>query len=333
MNALFRAYPALEGKVPWTALGDFPTPVERVLDIWVKRDDRSGALYGGNKVRKLEFLLAEAIAKGAQRIVTMGAIGSHQVLATTLYARRAGLEVCGLVFPQPPTEHARETLLRSLGAGACLHAARGVWAIPFAYAGCARAHREVRAFIGPGGSTPLGTLGYVAAALELGEQIRAGELPAPAAVYTPFGSGGTAAGLAVGFRLAKLETRVVAVRVYDRFFAHARHLARLANRTAALLRSRGGPDAGRFRARDFDMVHDQFGGAYGRPTPAADAALARATEAGLHLETTYSAKALAAVLASERKDVLFWNTFSSAPPNTLGDPASLPPGVARMLTA
>ena len=330
-NALFRAFPALEGKLPWMPLGDFPTPVERAFDIWVKRDDRSGALYGGNKVRKLEFLLAEAIAGGARRVVTMGAFGSHQVLATTLYARQAGLAVCGLVFPQPPTEHARETLLLSAGAGACLHPARGLWAIPFAYAASKRAHPEPRAFIGPGGSTPLGTLGYAAAALELGEQIRAGQLPAPQAVYVPFGSGGTAAGLAVGFRLAKLDVRVAPVRVFDRFFANARSLARLANRTAALLRASGGPDAGHFRARDFDMVHDQFGGGYGRSTPAAEQALARAAEAGLQLETTYSAKTLAAVFASGRKDILFWNTFSSTHPTTLATVDALPRGIQRML--
>ena len=330
-NALFRAFPVLEGKLPWMPLGDFPTPVERAFDGWVKRDDRSGALYGGNKVRKLEFLLAQAIAGGAKRIVTMGAFGSHQVLATTLYARRAGLAVCGLVFPQPPTEHARETLLLSSGAGACLHPARGLWAIPFAYAACARAHPEPRAFIGPGGSTPLGTLGYVAAGLELGEQIRAGELPQPGAVYVPYGSGGTAAGLALGFRLAKLDIRLRPVRVFDRFFASARHLARLANRTAALLRRSGGPDAGHFRARDFQLVHDQFGGGYGVTTPAADQALERAAAVGLHLETTYSAKTLAAVLAAGEKDVLFWNTFSSTHPSAAGTIDALPRGIQRML--
>jgi D-cysteine desulfhydrase len=124
---------------------------------------------------------------------------------------------------------------------------------------------------------------------------------------------------------------VVAVRVYDRFFANAHALARLANRTAALLRERGGPDAGHFRARDFDMVHDQFGGAYGRATPAAEAALARGAEAGLHLETTYSAKALAAVLASGQKDILFWNTFSWAPPTARGEIEALPNGIKKML--
>jgi D-cysteine desulfhydrase len=131
--------------------------------------------------------------------------------------------------------------------------------------------------------------------------------------------------------LAGLETRVVAVRVYGRLFANAYPLALLANRTAALLRVRGGPDAGRFPPRDFEVVHDQFGEGYGHSTPAADAALARAAEAGLRLETTYSAKALAAVLASGHKGVLFWNTFSSVAPTAVGLVEELPRGIQRML--
>lgn len=338
-NALFRAFPALAPRLCSVPLGEFPTPVERLpaLDIWVKRDDRSGALYGGNKVRKLEFLLADAIARGAHRIVTLGAFGSHHLLATTVYGRLAGLEVCSLVCPQPSTEHARDTLLLSVGAGACLHPARNLSVLPFAMAIVGRRHRaEKRVFIPPGGSSPLGALGYVVAALEVAEQVRAGALPPPDAIYVPFGSGGTAAGLVVGLRLAKLEhARVFAVRVFDRLFAHAHGLAWLANRTAALIRAAGGPDAGHFRARDFEVVHDQFGGAYGCATPAARAALTSAASCGLQLEVTYTAKALAAVLARPKGSgrVLFWNTFSSVPLDHRPRAAlgALPAGVQRML--
>ena len=84
-NALFRAYPALREQIPWVPLGDWPTPVTRVDDVpagfrgqlWVKRDDRSSGHYGGNKVRKLEYLLAEALDRGAGRLVTTGVEGSH----------------------------------------------------------------------------------------------------------------------------------------------------------------------------------------------------------------------------------------------------------------
>ncbi|MFW5947438.1 MAG: hypothetical protein ACOCUW_03000, partial [Gemmatimonadota bacterium] len=89
-NALFRAYPWLEGRLPWARLGDWPTPVERVPDVpagfrgelWVKRDDRSSDAYGGNKVRKLEYLLADARERRAGRLITTGVVGSHHCLAT-----------------------------------------------------------------------------------------------------------------------------------------------------------------------------------------------------------------------------------------------------------
>lgn len=337
-NALLHAFPVLEPRLRWMPLGNFPTPVERLpaLDAWVKRDDRSGHLYGGNKVRKLEFLLADAIGRGAHRVVTMGAFGSHHLLATTLYARREGLEVCGLVFPQPATQETRDTLLLSAGAGACLHPIGNLAGTPFAMATAAWKHRaDARIFIPPGGSSPLGSLGYVAAALELAEQVRAGVLPRPDAIYVPFGSGGTAAGLTIGLRLAGLDrTRVFAVRVFDRLFANAHLLARLARRTAAMLRAIGGPDVGHFRASDFQVLHDQFGAGYGRVTPAARSALALAAGWGIQVDTTYSAKALAAMLARLPGDrSLFWSTLSST---ALGDLSraplrTLPATVRRML--
>src|SRR5690349_19914045 len=98
--ALFRAFPALAGRVPWLPLGRFPTPVGRLevlvppsVELWIKHYDQSGTTYGGNKVRKLEFLLGDAKTRGARRLVTLGAIGSHHVLATAIYGRQAGFAV------------------------------------------------------------------------------------------------------------------------------------------------------------------------------------------------------------------------------------------------
>ncbi|MGH7437038.1 MAG: pyridoxal-phosphate dependent enzyme, partial [Polyangiaceae bacterium] len=105
-------------------IGAYPTPVERLSPLstdrsvlWVKRDDLTSPEYGGNKVRKLERILEHARARGARRIITIGAAGSHHVLATTYHGRKAGLEVEAVLVPQPGTPHVVEVLRASLAAG------------------------------------------------------------------------------------------------------------------------------------------------------------------------------------------------------------------------
>ena len=105
-------------------LGTYPTPIERLealsrpgCGLWVKRDDLTSALYGGNKVRKLERLLADAKEKGAERILTVGAVGSHHVLATAVYGKRAGLAVEAVLVPQPRTDHVVDDLRADLAQG------------------------------------------------------------------------------------------------------------------------------------------------------------------------------------------------------------------------
>src|SRR5262245_57377016 len=95
--ALFVEHPELAERLPWLSLGNFPTRVEKIegllpksVELWVKRDDESGALYGGNKVRKLEFLLGAAKAAGCTRLATLGGTGSHHVLATARYGQAHG---------------------------------------------------------------------------------------------------------------------------------------------------------------------------------------------------------------------------------------------------
>jgi 1-aminocyclopropane-1-carboxylate deaminase/D-cysteine desulfhydrase-like pyridoxal-dependent ACC family enzyme len=324
--ALFRAFPALAGRVPWMALGRFPTPVTRVegllppsVELWVKRDDLSGSVYGGNKVRKLEFLLADAKAHGARRLLTLGAIGSHHVLATAIYGRQAGFAVDAIVFPQPLTAHVKEQMLADVAAGATLLPTSGYLGVPW------RVWRSRRgddvAWISSGGSSPIGSLGYVSAGLELLEQIARDELPRPDIIYVALGSCGTAAGLLVGLAgapsLPRLDARVVAVRVVDRVVSNARVTRGLAARTAQLLAARGEHWFDQSSPPPFVVEHGYFGGAYGRATPASDDAVARAAGAGILLEPTYTGKAMAALLADaatgalDGKRVLFVDTYSS----------------------
>lgn len=299
-------------------IGRYPTPIERFAGLstprttlWVKRDDLTAPRYGGNKVRKLDFLLPEAERRGVRRIVTIGAAGSHHVLATTLYARERGIDVVGLMTSQPRSPHAVEMLRASLGAGLDARAAprmsdvlrllpsvrrKGDWVVP------------------PGGSNPVGTVGYLEAAIELAEQIDRGEAEAPDVVVVALGSGGTAAGIVAGLAAAGLAAKVVAVRIVPPSLAGAGRTLALAK--AALARSvLRASTAALFRGLEVDG--GWLGRGYGHPTDEGEAASARAADHGLGLDPTYTAKTFAAALArvesGAARHVLYWHTLSSAP--------------------
>jgi D-cysteine desulfhydrase len=167
----------------------------------------------------------------------------------------------------------------------------------------------------PGGSSPLGTLGYVNAALELALQIERGLLPIPDLVVAPLGSNGTVAGLALGLRLAGLSSTVWGVRVVDRIAANSVFALRLASSTIQLMKKYGVQDPRLTVPWDVKIIQGQFGKGYAHPTPASLQAKEAAKEAGILLETTYTAKALAALYAHQMaisgRKVLFWDTFSS----------------------
>jgi D-cysteine desulfhydrase len=191
--------------------------------------------------------------------------------------------------------------------------------------------------VATGGSSTRGTVGFVSAALEVAEQVRAGALPAPAQVYVAVGTGGTLAGLVAGFKLARLETRVVGVLVTDILPPSPRSLARGARAVLRWLRRAEPriPEVGVSPA-DIDLVRNQLGAGYGSPTAAArDAvAAAAATTAGLELETTYTGKCLAAIRERASRGelpdapVLFWNTYNGVDIAALAprplDPAAVP---------
>src|SRR5258708_39955198 len=107
-RALLDRLPRLVDLVPWVALADgLPTPVDQVDDgLYVHRDDVTDSHYGGNKVRKLEFVLPIALRKGGP-VLTAGAIGSHHVYATAVHAARLGLEVEAVRYPPPHTQPVR----------------------------------------------------------------------------------------------------------------------------------------------------------------------------------------------------------------------------------
>lgn len=301
-------------------------------NFWVKRDDLTHSVYGGNKVRKLERIIGAARERGATRLVTIGAVGSHHVLATTYFGKRAGLDVEAVLVSQPSTPHVIDVLRAGIGLGLRAFPVRSWVAVPFVFAA------RVAAGASPvtvGGSNVSGAMAYVDAAFELAEQVRRGEATEPDVCVVALGSGGTAAGLAAGFDAAGLKTRVVGVCVSDPAWAVrivARRLAR------ACGRARGARSAGSPARLGFDARF--LGPGYGYPTERGDEATEVARRcAGLTLDPTYTAKTFASALwhvrARRAKDVLYWHTLSSAPMDLVlsgaPPPRDLSPALRRLL--
>lgn len=308
---------------PPVKIGTYPTAIERFGahrgDLWIKRDDLVAPRYGGNKVRKLERLLADARREEKRRIVTIGAGGSHQVLATAIYGKEAGFEVEAVLVPQPGTDHARSNLRVGLAHGLRVVVAPSWSAAP------ALIRRD--AYVFPlGGSNALSCLGFVDAAKEVEAQVKAGELPEPDVIVVALGSGGTAAGLAVGLERTSLRTRVVGVAVSPPLKLVSLMTQRLAKKTASLAGVRLDAE----RPLRLDIDRRWLGRGYGYSTREGERAMAEASRAGLLLDPTYTAKAFAAAQEWARtKRVLYWHTLSSAP-LPLADAPPLPAEYERL---
>jgi D-cysteine desulfhydrase len=322
--ALFQRFSALRDHLARVPLSGKPTPCQRVEipgnpGIWVKRDDLSARAYGGNKVRKLEFLIGDALARGARRLITVGAAGSHHALATALYGREHGLPVSLVLFPQPLTRHVRNVLLTDLSLGAELRWAPRMEAVPAAALLARLAHRRDAPYMIPGGgSSPMGALGYVSAALELEDQVRRGEIPEPDMIHVAAGTLGTAAGLAVGLSLGELASRIHAIRIASPLVTNQRVLRRLILGVREILERHGisVPDVRQIESR-VELTHDAIGAGYGYPNAAGAAAMEAMAASGLIFDGTYTAKAAAAMLARLRGAEgvqLYWHTLSAVEP-------------------
>ncbi len=344
---LFDRFPALAETVPFARLGTPSTPVQRLAalgreigrELWVKRDDLYGS-PGGGKIRKLEFSLAEFLRQGRQSLITFGPLGSNHVAATATHAARLGIQTHGVLVPQPVQSYVRGNLECSCrnarvefaywSAGAALAAARlwlrGRWA-----------QGRGPALLAPGGSSIIGILGYVEAALEIASDVRQGRLPEPDYVFMAAGTCGALAGMTLGLRLAGLNSRAVGVRVASRLACTVTTTSWLANRALELLRKKGArTEIIKIRRRDLTMLHRYCGRGYGYATQAGREAVARALGSeGLALDTTYTGKALAAMLdfmsdpALQGARALFVQTWAA--PKDREGPSAIPGHIDRWL--
>ena len=313
-------------------LGEFPTPIKHLRhlgeeigtdSLYLKHDGLSGKIYGGNKIRKLEFLLGDAIRKGAKEVLTFGFAGSNHALATAIYAQNLGLKGISILLDQPNAHYVRRNLLLSHVFGSVnYHFKNKMGAyIPTTMALLQKKLKQGKFpyIIGPGGSSPLGAIGYVNAGFELKEQVESGLMPEPDRVFVALGTMGTAVGLAIGLKAAGLKTRIVSVRVVDDKYANTKKFVKLHKKTADLISSLD-PSFPRVEITDdeVDIRHDFFGKQYARFTEAGMAAIdLLAKSEGIWLEGTYTGKTMAALIDqvnrhnTGREVILFWNTYNA----------------------
>ena len=303
-------------------LGFFPTPLHglprlaRALGLkklLVKRDDLTGLAFGGNKVRKLEYLLADALARGCDHAVTCGGVQSNHCRQTAAACARLGLNCTLVLRGSPPEKETGNLLLDKLLGAEVRFADVKDWAALEAEArGEAREieRRGEKPYYMPvGGSVPRGALGYVRAVEEIVAQFeKAGEKSE--VTFFASSSGGTQAGLEVGRKLFGWETELVGIGVAKTQNDLTEDVARLACGTCELL---GMEEA--FDPEDITVDHSYMGEAYGAQTDTAEEAveLAARTE-GLLLDRVYSGKAMAGLVDYARegrlegKSVLFVHT-------------------------
>ncbi len=337
---LFEVYPNLEGKVPWVSiLTGIPSNVDRLTElesylklndgeIYIKRDDKDHKIYGGNKLRKFEFIFGEALKKKKKGIITLGGIGTNHEIACAIIAKELDLKCELFLSLQPISWHVQRSLLLYHYFGAKLHFTK-MFELGVLKSLLFRMFHPKYYLMPIGGSplfgigTPLGSIGFINAIFELKNQIDEGILPEPDIIFVAAGSTGTSAGLTAGCKLLGLKTKVYAVNVSRDIVVNPKNLIRIANKSIKYLRKRDKsiPDV-QVNEGDFNMIKGYLGSNYGVKTVKGQKAVdllyeLEGKKLGFKLETTYTGKAMAAMFdffekeANKSKKVLFWNTYNS----------------------
>jgi L-cysteate sulfo-lyase len=289
-------------------------PDTAIPPLWVKRDDQTGLALGGNKTRKLEYLLAKAQADGADILLTVGAQQSNHARQTAAAAAKLGLPCALILGGDAPTTPSGNLLLNNLlGAQVIWAAGRDRVAVMHDHAAALRAQGRRPFCITYGGSNPLGAAAYTAAFIELQAQLedlnlfnlRRGHLVVASS------SGGTQAGLVLGAKLLNSPLHIHGVSIDQPAAAFRAHIASLANDTSALL-----GDTLRVLP-DNVTVHDAYlGGGYGVVGDLErDALLLTLRAEGLLLDPVYTARAMGGMFDLLQRGafcpdapLIFWHT-------------------------
>jgi len=297
-------------RFPRVRLAHLPTPLEPLprlsdalgVELWIKRDDCTGLAGGGNKTRKLEFLLGQAMVEGADTLVTQGAVQSNHVRQTAAAAAAHGL-ACEIILEERTGSKAVDytrngNVLLDLMFGASIRRVPGgtdMAAELEISAGAVRARGGKPYVIPGGGSNPIGALGYVDCAREI--VVQADELDMPIdRIVTATGSAGTHAGLVAGLAVMGADIPVLGIGVRAPKEKQEANVLKLARETAALL---GRPDAvtDQMVVADCDYVDEGYGLIDGAVIEALK--LAARTD-GILLDPVYTGKAMKGLIALAR---------------------------------
>ena len=301
----------LTDRLPRISLAHLPTPLEPLPrlsaalggpQLWIKRDDQTGLATGGNKARKLEFLVAEALAQGATTLITAGAPQSNHARQTAAAAAKCGLRAILVLGGGPPTQsrHGGNALLdRLLGADIRWTEGRDRAEVMAAVAEEERAAGRHPYVVPYGGSNPVGASGYVAALEELAAQAAERSLLMDHVVFAT-SSGGTQAGLCVAAKALDFPAQIVGISVDKPAGELQATLVALATDTAAHL----GLDLS-FAPEEFS-VHDEYCGAgYGTVGEQEKEAIRLLAQTeGVLVDPVYTGRALAGLI-----DLIGWGTF------------------------
>ena len=301
---------------PRLRFAHLPTPVEAMPrltaalngpQLWVKRDDQTGLAFGGNKTRKLEYLLAAAQAEGTQTLISAGAVQSNHCRQTVAAASKFGFACILVLFGDPPDPPDGNHLLHHLLGAEIVFTEREQVQVKLAEAFAEAQAAGRKPYLIPyGGSNPTGAMGYVNAMLELAEQ-----RVKPDWIVFPSSSGGTQAGMLVGAKLSGFKGKILGISVDEPATVLKSRVAELATATAVYI-DKNWP----FKVEDV-LVKDAYTGAgyavMGEPEIEAIKLFAR--QEALLVDPVYTGRAAAGLIDLVSKGffikdetVLFWHT-------------------------
>jgi D-cysteine desulfhydrase len=325
---ILKRFPKLAKRLNPIVLCELPTTVDALAGLgdnaWVKRDDLSNSVYGGNKTRKFEFIAADILRTKATHVVTLGGTGTNHGVATAMVCRELGLDCTVITFNQPdsPFVQKNQALMKQFGAKLINAGSLELAAIRF-YLNPRRLSKRYY-FLAGGGGNALGALAYVNAALELQQQIENSDCPEPESIYVPAGSVATLAGLTLGCAIAGMKTKVVGIQIMDSHLGPVEICTantgnKLMQQALKIIQTQH-PEL-IIKLSPVILLSDWYPPGYGVQTLSTDNAVALAASHGLQLDQTYSGKtfdAFTQALSHTAKPLLYWATYSSAKTNHSG---------------